>query len=88
MSEQKSDLITLGGLWINTTKSGKKYMSGNLTPTVKIMIFKVDDKKTDKHPDYTMCLAPIKKQDNKGGTESTGEYDVTPPEQSEDLLPF
>ena len=85
MSEQKSDLITLGGLWINTTKSGKKYMSGNLTPTVKLMIFKVENKKTDKHPDYTMCLAPVKKQDQN---ESAPPEPEAPPMDDGDDLPF
>ena len=60
--QRESNLIPLGGLWLNTSKDGKKkYMSGNLTSRVKILIFKNTKKMTDKHPDYNMFLAPIQK---------------------------
>lgn len=63
MSNERNDskLISLGGLCINEKKDKTKYMSGNLNSRVKILIFPNKNKKTDKHPDYNMFLAPIEK---------------------------
>ena len=45
------------GLWVRESKSGNKFMSGNLKIGDKeynIRIFKNDRKETNKQPDYTM----------------------------------
>lgn len=61
-NRNESKLIPLGGLWLNTSRDGKtKFMSGNVNSRVKVLIFKNKNKKTDKHPDYNMFLAPIEK---------------------------
>ncbi len=56
-AQEKLDMISLGGLWVNTPKSGgAKYMSGNLGK-VKILIFKNLGKTRKEHPDFNLCLA-------------------------------
>ena len=50
-----SNGITLGGLWNNTTKDGKPYLSGSLG-NLKIFVFKNDKRGNDKAPDYTIKL--------------------------------
>lgn len=49
-------MIELCALWLNETKDGKKYMSGNLG-NAKLMLFKNDYKKPgSKEPDYRLFL--------------------------------
>jgi hypothetical protein len=65
--QQQNPLMQVTGLWINEGKRGK-YMSGSLSPKIKILIFKVTDKKNDKGPDYLMYFAQSeKKHDSDGG---------------------
>lgn len=65
----KSPMLQLGGLWINESNSGNKYMSGYLG-NLKIMIFRNKFKTEDKHPDYVMRLA-----EKQRDTESEAEKD-------------
>jgi len=68
---EESQLIELTGLWLNETKSGKKYFSGTLGGA-KLLIFVNEYKEKDAHPDYKMFIAKKQKkeegqqQDNKG----------------------
>lgn len=55
-NSEKSPMLDLGGLWINESQSGNKYMTGYLG-NLKIMIFRNKFKTEDKHPDYVMRLA-------------------------------
>jgi uncharacterized protein (DUF736 family) len=41
----------IGALWLQKDKNGKTYMSGSVGET-KVVIFKNNYKKEDKHPDY------------------------------------
>lgn len=50
-------MLTLCGLWKHTSKTGKKYMSGTLGG-LNILLFKNEKKRTDKSPDYSICVAP------------------------------
>ena len=54
-----ADRIKLGGLWLNKSKDGREYLTGKLSPTVKILIFKNDFKTTDNQPSHVMYLAPV-----------------------------
>ena len=54
-----TDRIKLGGLWVNKSKDGREYLTGKLSPTVKILIFKNDFKTTDNQPSHVMYLAPV-----------------------------
>lgn len=51
------DKIALTGLWKNTSKQGKTYISGTLG-MAKVMIFANENKKGEKSPDYMMYLVP------------------------------
>lgn len=52
---EQSPMLQLGGLWVNESKSGTKYMTGYLG-NLKIMVFRNNYKSEDKHPDYVMYL--------------------------------
>jgi len=46
---------SIGALWLNTSRAGKKYMSGVVEidgAKHKVVVFKNDYKEEDKHPDY------------------------------------
>ena len=62
-TNNNDQMIQLGGLWINESKSGNKYMSGYLG-NAKLMIFKNNFKSEDKHPDYVMYIASNKPKNN------------------------
>ena len=74
-------MIPLTGLWKNTTKDGKTYMSGNLGGA-KVMIFANSYKTEDKHPDYQLYIAENKKKEE---TKSEVKSD---PAYSSDSIPF
>ena len=46
-----SKLEKLGALWLNTSGKGVKYMTGKIGEQ-RIVVFKVKEKRSDKHPDY------------------------------------
>lgn len=53
----------IGALWFNTSKAGNKYLQGTIdTEQGKIIIFKNNKKKENKHPDYVI----FKSEDNNG----------------------
>ena len=52
-----SKLINATGLWKQKDKNGNVYLTG-LMGSVRVLIFPVKEKKSDKHPDYSMCFAP------------------------------
>ncbi len=54
MNEQQKP-VRLCGLWKNTSKDGKTYLSGNLG-FGKLLIFP-NDKKSENGPDYTLMIA-------------------------------
>lgn len=58
------DKIALTGLWKNTSKQGKTYLSGKFG-MAKVMIFANENKKGEKSPDYMMYLVP--EQPRQGG---------------------
>lgn len=46
-----SNLEKLGALWLKTSKNGVKFMSGKIGEQ-RVVVFKVKEKRSDKHPDY------------------------------------
>ena len=55
----------IGALWLNTSKAGNKYLQGAIDTEqgkIKIIIFKNNKKKKDKHPDYVI----FRSEDNNG----------------------
>jgi hypothetical protein len=74
-----SDLVILGGLWKNTDRNGGTYLSGRLTPTCRIMVFRNTRKEEGtKQPDYHVVLAPITQE--RGTEERRGGRPPTPEE--------
>lgn len=68
---------SIGALWMNESKDGKKYMSGSVTiggATHKIVVFKNNYKEEDKHPDYK--IYPSKPRD---GGSSSGKFEDDAP---------
>lgn len=73
-SEQKP-MLQFGGLWINESKKGTKYMAGYFG-NLSLKIFRNSFKKNSNEPDYIMYLA-----EKPYNTETTEE-------KSEDDIPF
>lgn len=71
-SEQKP-MLQLGGLWVNESKKGNKYMSGYLG-NLSLKIFRNTFKKNDNEPDYVMYLA--EKPYNTDSNDTKNEDDI------------
>lgn len=65
MNKMAGKMIPLGGMWINRTKEGKVYMSGNLSYGAKLVMFKNEHKSKDSEPDYVLYIAPIEREASK-----------------------
>lgn len=74
-TNSENPMLQLGGLWVNDSKNGNKYMSGYLG-NLKIMVFRNNYKTEDKHPDYVMYLTE-KPRNNENSDE-----------QNKDDIPF
>ena len=57
-----SDLLKIGGLWMNKDKNGNDYFSGDFTFGTKILIYKNDYKEKENAPDYVAYLSPKQKK--------------------------
>lgn len=57
-----SDLIKLGGLWTNKDKNGKTYLTGKLSPSVRILIFKNEFREAENHPTHILYLSQVEQQ--------------------------
>lgn len=65
-----SKLEKLGALWLKTSKNGMKFMSGKIGD-VRIVVFKVKEKRSDKHPDYEIFKSePMPEPERQAGEES------------------
>ena len=63
-------LINVCGLWENESRTdGSTFLAGNLG-YARIMIFPNKNKRDDKSPDWTLCIA--EKEDRGGGGRSGG----------------
>ncbi len=57
-----SDMIKLGGLWSGKDKDGNTFLSGKLSPQVKILIFKNKYRESENHPTHIMYLSQVETQ--------------------------
>ncbi|WP_394795679.1 hypothetical protein [Armatimonas sp.] len=57
-----SDMIKLGGLWTNKDKNGKTFLTGKLSPQVKILIFKNEYREAENQPTHVMYLSQVEAQ--------------------------
>ena len=69
-----SELVQITGLWSNSDKNGKKYLSGYMG-NAKVLILENGFKEEEKQPDYILYIAPKKK-------------DGEQTEKSEETIPF
>jgi hypothetical protein len=70
-------LINLCGLWLQTSRAGRKYFAGRLGVGGKLMIFRNAKKKEAKDPDYYAVIGEWKQAE--GGARAgrdAGEDDV------------
>lgn len=61
----ESKLINATGLWKQKDKNGNVYLTG-LMGGVRVLIFPIKEKKSDKSPDYSMCFAPNEPKESQG----------------------
>jgi uncharacterized protein (DUF736 family) len=57
--------VKLTGLWKQTDKNGKTYLSGTLSPISKVLVMPNTFKKEDKDPDYYFYLGANEKKGDK-----------------------
>lgn len=57
-----SDMIKLGGLWSGKDKEVNTFLSGKLSPQVKILIFKNKYRESENHPTHVMYLSQVETQ--------------------------
>lgn len=55
-------MIKLSGLWTGKDKNNNPMMSGNLTASLKFLILKNTNKRSEKDPDYILNIAKIEKE--------------------------
>lgn len=66
MAPQQGQMLSVCGLWSNQTKDGREYMSGSIG-NVKVLIFRNQNKKGERSPDWNLCLAPKPRDGEQGG---------------------
>jgi hypothetical protein len=60
-----SNLIRITGLWRSQTKAGDTMLSGNFTPSSKLIILPNSKKQKDSDPDYIAFMAPAEKKEDQ-----------------------
>ena len=70
-----ADMVELGGLWVNESKDGDKYISGYLG-NAKLLIFKNKFKEEDNHPDYKMYVVAKDKKREAEQKSTTDDSDL------------
>ena len=81
-ANSNTGMIRLGGLWLNTSRGGEKYFSGNLG-SGRVLVFRNQHKRTDKDPDYVLYIAP--KQE---GQPAQPDEPAAPPMRDAGDIPF
>ncbi len=64
------DMIKLGGLWAGKDRDGGTFLSGKLSPGVKILIFKNKYRESENHPTHIMYLSQVEQPGQGQGRES------------------
>ena len=70
MSDKKSDLVNLGGLW----KNEKGFLSGKLGGA-NLYVFPNKQKQGPKHPDYTVCVGRPQPKKKPEETQDDSSFD-------------
>lgn len=61
--KEKTTMVKLTGLWKNTGKDGKTYLTGTVNPGAKLLVMPNTFKKKDSDPDYYAYVAPSDKRE-------------------------
>lgn len=67
-----SNLIRITGLWRSQTKAGDTMLSGNFTPSSKLIILPNTKKQKDTEPDYIAFMAPVEKKPEQPARQPEG----------------
>lgn len=59
-----SQLLKLTGLWVSETKTGRKMLSGEIRPGLKLLVLE-NQGATGNQPRYEAFLAPHQKQEQQ-----------------------
>jgi len=92
MENNGKQMVNIGGLWVNKSKSGEIYLSGYLNGA-KLLIFKNNFKKDEKQPDYVMYVTPNQQRQQSSASEFEAEaieddaFSGEPPAPSSDETP-
>ena len=73
-TEQKGEpgaMIHVCGLWLGKTRKGENMMSGSMG-NIRILIFKVREKRSEKSPDYNLCVVQNEPKEKKTDGEGDG----------------
>lgn len=68
-SPSTSQLLKLTGLWVSETKNGRKMLSGEIRPGLKLLVLE-NKGATGNQPRYEAFLAPHQKQDTPPAPEA------------------
>ena len=60
-----SEIVNLCGLWASKDKNGNAMMSGKLSFSSKVFVFKNSNKKKESEPDYFLKIAANEKEEPK-----------------------
>jgi len=91
--DAKSGLVRVMGLWENSDRRGNKYLSGNLTQSVRVMIFRNSYKQEGgRDPDYIVYISQ-RTPDERGGAAGDAAPQTQQPQAGhqqvpEDDIPF
>jgi hypothetical protein len=55
-------MVKLTGLWKNTDKEGKIYLTGQFNPAAAMVVLPNTFKKKDNEPDYYLYVKPVEKK--------------------------
>ena len=93
--DSRGALMRVMGLWENTDRRGNKYLSGNLTANVRIMVFRNSYKQEGgRDPDYIVYAAPRSPDERFSGQGGGQSFQQSGSDQSsqepagEDDIPF
>lgn len=99
MSENKNNMINIGGLWLNKSQNGEIYFSGYFG-NARLLIFKNGFKEKENQPDYVMYVAKAEKRSDVPSTDEfesemnrkleseNGNEATTPPSENLPDIPF
>jgi len=85
--DSKSGLVRVMGLWENSDRRGNKYLSGNLTQSVRVMVFRNNYKQEGgRDPDYIVYISQ-RTPDERGGAPADAASQTQQPQAGHQQIP-